>query len=103
MVETCFFSRAKTEQCQRELTSVACLASNDQLLPDFIPRFPKEIILTCLIMFLIILIDSLASTEDLVTSLCDRFTEDASLVAQGGKPIGCFKDSFKDRFLGTNS
>lgn len=61
--------RAKTEQCQRELTSVACLASNDQLLPDFIP------------------------------SLCDRFTEDASLVAQGGKPIGCFKDSFKDRIL----
>ena len=45
MVETCFFFRAKTEQCQRELTSVACLASNDQLLPDFIPRFPKEIIL----------------------------------------------------------
>ena len=54
-------------------------------------------------MFLIILVDSLLSTEDLVTSLCDRFTEDASLVAQGGKPIGCFKDSFKDRFLGTNS
>ena len=100
-----FFFRAKTEQCQRELTSVACLASNDQLLPDFIPRFPKEIILNLfdLVIFLIILIDSLASTEDLVTSLCDRFTEDASLLAQGGKPIGCFKDSFKDRFLGTNS
>ena len=103
MVETCFFSRAKTEQCQRELTSVACLASNDQLLPDFIPRFRKEIILN--------LFDNVSNhidrlsciDEDPVTSLCDRFTEDATLVAQGGKPIGCFKDSFKDRFLGTNS
>jgi len=61
--------RAKTEQCQRELTSVACLASNDQLLPDFIP------------------------------SLCDRFAENSSLVSEGGKPIGCFQDSMKDRIL----
>ena len=36
--------------------------------------------------------------DNLIISLCDRFTENATLVAEGGKPIGCFQDSFKDRF-----
>jgi len=62
-------NRASTEQCRRELTSVACLASREQLIPDFIP------------------------------SLCDRFRESPATVARGGDSVGCFKDSFSDRVL----
>ena len=31
-------SRAKTDQCKRELTSVSCMAKRDVPFPDFIPR-----------------------------------------------------------------
>ena len=61
--------RAKTEQCKKELTSVACMAKVNVPFPDFIPN------------------------------LCPRFSEDDTLLRTGGKPLGCFRDSFDGRIL----
>ena len=39
------------------------------------------------------------SSSAFIFSLCTRFSEDAGLVLAGGKPLGCYRDSFDARVL----